>query len=326
MTTGLTEAQAMDLANTALSAWGGHSPRLIKMRENIVYEVQLPTGRAALRLHRPGYQSASGIEAELIWTRDLAKGGLHVPLPIATLSGALTTTAGNRTASCVSWVLGDPIGAAELPLAGSEPEQAALMERVGRLAAQLHDATDALRLPESFPRPHWDTEGYLGDTPLWGPFWTNPAFSKDDLALIEEARAKARRLLTDLRPTADWGLIHADMLRENILAQGTELTLIDFDDCGWGFRLYDLATAIVQSLEEPTLPTLARALIRGYASLRPVDSDHLALFVMLRTFASAGWIATRAGADDPRQAFYASRATRMARHILDDTAPWGKLG
>jgi hypothetical protein len=38
---------------------------------------------------------------------------------------------------------------------------------------------------------------------------------------------------------------------------------------------------------------------------------------MLRTFASAGWIATRAAANDPRQRFYAARALRMARLVLD---------
>ena len=49
----------------------------------------------------------------------------------------------------------------------------------------------------------------------------------------------------------DRGLIHADLLGENILDDGAGLRLIDFDDCGWGFRFYDLGTAMLQSLGRP---------------------------------------------------------------------------
>lgn len=124
---------------------------------------------------------------------------------------------------------------------------------------------------------------------------------------------------------ADVGPIHADVLRENVLKDGDDLLLIDFDDSGFGFRMYDLATAVVQSLEEPNLPLLAAGLLEGYRGHRDLDQNagrRLALFIGLRTFASAGWIITRASPDDSRQQFYAARAIRMAHHILDGTAPW----
>ncbi len=45
------------LAQEAAQHWGGQFPRLIRNRENAVFEIALPTGPAALRLHRMGYQS-----------------------------------------------------------------------------------------------------------------------------------------------------------------------------------------------------------------------------------------------------------------------------
>lgn len=322
----MTDAEALALAGRALALWGGGEapPRLVKNRENIVFELRLAGGaRAALRLHRPGYQTAAGIGSELLWMQGLAAAGLLVPAPVPSLSGALVEEAGGRCLSCVGWLEGAPLGAAEAPLAGEAAEQAAMMHDLGGLVARLHGATDALALPAGFTRPSWDEEGLLGEAPLWGRFWESPAFAPGERALMLEARGFARKALADLRAGgADYGLIHADVLRENVLCHAGALALIDFDDAGFGFRHYDLATALVQSLEEPALPDLAAALVAGYRAARPLAPGRLALFVMLRCCASAGWIASRAGPGDPRQRFYAGRALRMARHVLDGTAPW----
>ena len=319
-----------EVANAALVAWGGSAEqsRLIKYRENVVFEVRLRDGtRAALRLHRPGYQTRGAIEAELIWMRGLADAGQEVPVPVPTKTGALTATAGDRIVSVVTWVGGLPIGSAEQPLGGDAAAQETLMERLGGLIGRLHGATDALGLPATTERPRWDAEGYLGERPLWGRFWENPSFSTDERALIGRARERAREDIGRLvRSGSDFGLIHADCLRENVLDDGRSLKLIDFDDSGWGFRSYDLATAIFQSLEEPALTQIVRGLLRGHGEVRPGSDagQHLPLFVMLRTFASAGWIAARSSADDPSQRLYAERALRMATPYLAGSTPWDR--
>lgn len=322
-----TEVAAQAMALTALPYWGVATvaPRVVKFRENIVFEADLrDLGRVALRLHRPGYQSRTAIEAELMWTRQLAAQGLRVPEPLQTRGGAWTVRVGERVASLVRWLPGAPLGAAEVPLAGTVAEQRGLMSRLGVLIAELHDATDRLAIGRDLQRPVWDAEGFLGPQPLWGPFWANPVFTEAERGVIAAAREAAWGMLP-AREVADFGLIHADVLRENVLDDGGQLALIDFDDSGWGYRLYDLATAVVQSLEEPGLDHLVEGLLAGYAGRRQLadaDVGLLPLFVMLRTFASAGWIASRAAADDPRQRFYAERALRMARHVLTGTAPW----
>ncbi len=324
------DTEAHRLAEAALAHWGGSERpvRLVKNRENIVFEVWLPGNRrAALRLHRPGYQSAEAIEAELAWTAALKTRGFGVPGPLPTTDGRLLATlVDGRHASCVGWLTGDPIGSAERPLAGSPAEQRTLFVRLGTLVADLHNLTDAGAIPPAFPRPHWDLDGLLGSDPLWGRFWENPCFSSAERDMIQSARAAARDdLHRFVAEGADIGPIHADVLRENVLRDGDHLLLIDFDDSGIGFRNYDLATAIVQSLEEPNLALLAEGLLEGYRrhrSLPEAAARRLALFIGLRTFASAGWIITRAAPDDSRQRFYADRALRMARHILGGTSPW----
>ena len=325
----LDDAQAQGLAERALEHWGGaqRPPRLVKQRENIVFDAVLRGGpRVALRLHRPGYQSRSAINSELWWTRALAECGLPVAVPVPSISGALVEAMDDRAVSCVGWLEGSPIGSGEASLVGSTAVQAALMHALGRLIASVQEATDAFTLPGDFERPAWDTEGLLGDAPRWGRFWENPAFSAAERDIVEQARALARERLEAYRADgADFGLIHADYVRENVIAGLRGLALIDFDDSGFGFRLYDLGTALTQSLEEPHLPLLARSLVAGYRELRALSDEAegtLALFLMLRTFASAGWAVGRAAPDDPRQRLFTRRVVRMARHVLAGTTPW----
>ena len=318
------------MADTALACWGSAArpPQLIKIRENIVFKVWFEDGRtAALRLHRPGYQSRASIEAELDWTAALAGKGLCVPAPLSTRKGRLTATAGDRIASCVAWLDGTAIGSAEQPLNGGRADQVALFDRLGQLLGRLHAVTDTLDLPAATNRPVWDANGFFGEKPLWGRFWENPAYSAADRRTVLAARDKARAHLQAMRSQGcDFGLIHADVLRENVMETPGGLALIDFDDSGFGFRLYDLGTALFQNLDEPNLACIAAALVSGYRRSRPVadlDAGVLTLFVLLRCFASTGWIMTRAPQDDPRQSFYTDRALRLARHFLEGTAPWG---
>lgn len=324
----MTAREAEALAGPVLAHWGGslRPPRLVKMRENIVFQVWLADGRvAALRLHRPGYQSEAAIRAELDWTAGLAARGQRVPVPVAGRDGGWTCQSGGRVASVVGWLEGEAVGAAERPLAGGAAEQERLFHRIGALIGGLHAATDAVTFTGPLERPRWDVAGLLGEAPFWGRFWENPALSADQAALLGRVRERARQdLEARLAAGADFGLIHADVLRENMLETPDGLALIDFDDSGYGFRLYDLGTALVQSLDEPHLPRLARALAAGYAGARggpTPDLADLTLFVLLRCLASCGWILSRAAPDDPRQEFYAARAVKMADAWLAGRTP-----
>jgi Ser/Thr protein kinase RdoA (MazF antagonist) len=301
----------MDEGTEAATHWGGTGLRLIRNRENAVYEMRLPGGaRAALRLHRTGYQDAAAIRSELWWCAELARAGLPVPEPLAAKAGdPLVTLSTGRFASVIAWVEGEPMGEAGHPLPGTATEQADRHHALGRLVASVHQATDAMTLPAEFTRPRWDTDGLTGDSPFWGRFWDHPALTPAEADRMLAARDFLRAGLTDhARTGGNVGPIHADVLRENVLVNENSLSLIDFDDSGIGFRLYDLGTVMSQNLYQPNRTALRDALVAGYAGLRSVDSETVDLFTLARVLASVGWTMPRLGPGDPIHRRHIDRA------------------
>jgi Ser/Thr protein kinase RdoA (MazF antagonist) len=122
--------------------------------------------------------------------------------------------------------------------------------------------------------------------------------------------------LTTFAPLADTGLIHADVLRENVLVDGTTLSLIDFDDSGFGFRPHDLGTVLSQNLYEPGFPAIREALIAGYAETRAIDPAMVDLFTLARTLASVGWTMPRLAPNDPIHRSHIARAVMCAQRML----------
>ena len=321
------DAAAYEIAAEAQRAWlcAGAPLHLVWRSENIVFGTLLPSGaRAALRLHRPGYQDAPAIAAELAWSARLCDQGVAVAEPIPAANGAWVVQVRGLTFSCLRWIEGRPLGEAVAPLENSDV--LARAEAFGALIADLHNATDAGACPVPFPRAGWDAAALLGPSPRLGRFWQAPTLTPEESAILLAARDKALNLLPQ---ATDFGPIHADTLRANVMVTRQGLRLIDFDDCGPGWRLYDLASALVQSWGDPLLPEHARRLVAGYRSRRALPEDQLALlplFLAVRAFVSAGWVVTRAPDDSRRQRAYAYRAVALARMLLDGGSPWGDLG
>lgn len=280
----------------ALAAWGltGAGLRLISHRENRVYAVDLPGGgRAVLRLHRQGYHDAAALDSELAFMNGCAAAGLGVPAPLPARDGALRVRVDGTDCDLLGWVEGEPILRAGEPL---PPDAPARYRALGRTLARLHGIADGWTPPAGFARPAWDAAGLVGEAPLWGRFWDNPALEAADRALLVAARDRARLWLAEAEGAFDYGLIHADAVRENVLMAGGTARLIDFDDSGWGFRLFDLATALHPVDAEPAYPDLRAALLDGYRAVRPLPEAAAAAlpgFLMLRGLTYVGWIATR---------------------------------
>ena len=301
----------MTPADSAAQAWGGRVLRLLRDRENHVFEMALPSGaRAALRLHRAGYQSPAAIRSELWWCAELASAGLPVPAALPALDGRLLVPlADGRHASAIAWMEGEALGEAALPFARPLPQVLDLYHALGALLARVHRTTDTLTLPEDFTRPRWDLAGLVGENPLWGRFWQHPVASTEQRAVLIRARDALRERLA-----GDQGLIHADVLRENVLVTGRSVSLIDFDDAGFGFRLYDLGTALVQTWAHPEQPQLRAALMAGYGT---TDGAMVEAFTLARTLASVGWTMPRLAPDDPIHASHLARALHCTQAVLD---------
>ena len=281
-----------DLAHQAAALWGfaPEAIRLAARRENIVWRAENARGVFALRLHRPFYRSKIELISELQWMDALVQGGLTVPRPLPSASGHLVEQVGDTLVDLLTWLPGRPIGQqGRLEV----PDRATLCRDLGALLARLHDASDAWTPPRGFTRPAWDRAGLLGDAPVWGPFWDNPGLTGPQRATLLAARTKADAHLARIEGGLDYGLIHADALSENILIHDGALSLIDFDDGGWGFRDFDLATFLMRFLAAPDYPALRAALLEGYATRRRVDPATLDLFILLRALTYPGWIIPR---------------------------------
>lgn len=310
-----------DLATTAAARWGlGHARlQFVAGRENQVYRLTVASaGHYALRIKRPGYRSSIELESELQWMAALAQAGLLVPRPVSSLAGRLLEEVNGHQVDLLTWLPGQTLGAAlqEDPA----PDIDGLFHALGRQMAQLHDASDAWAPPANFSRVRWDAEGLLGEAPVWGRFWEHPALSADDRDLFEHFRSAARRDLDRLQGRLDFGLIHADLVRENVLLHGERIGLLDFDDGGWGYRAFDLATTLLKFTGSPDHPMLRAALLRGYREVRPLDTDTLDLFLALRAVTYVGWVVPRLGEDGARERSdrYVATARQVCQRYLSN--------
>ena len=242
-----TAADVTALARHALAHWGVHGgePELLKYRENAVFRVRLADGRpAALRIHRLGYHSDAALRSELQWMAFLQSAGVATPSPVPTLAGDLFVPVGLGTSTprqvdCLSWLEGCAVGARGVPLGYTPLRARDVFTAIGRTIARMHNAAAGWAPPPGFARHAWDFDGFFGANPTWGRFETCPFLDDANRELVHRAHHKAVEALSrHERSARNFGLIHADLVRENVLLDGDSIQIIDFDDCGHGWHAY----------------------------------------------------------------------------------------
>lgn len=281
------------VAHQAAPLWGFTPEKvtLIARRENAVYRAVNNTGTYALRLHRPGYRTKAQLQSELDWMSALAKGGMAVPRPIPMPSGGYVAEVGGYLVDVLTWLPGRMLG--HQGQFDGVADRPGLARKLGQTLAQLHDLSDAWTPPASFTRPAWDRAGLTGSNPLWGRFWQHPHLTAAQRDTFERVRDVADAHLARIETGLDYGLIHADAITENIMIDGDALCLIDFDDGGWGFRDFDLATFLMRQIDLPDYDAIRAALIDGYSIRRRIDFGVLNLMLLLRALTYPGWIIPR---------------------------------
>ena len=76
---------------------------------------------------------------------------------------------------------------------------------------------------------------------------------------FDRVAARMRRVMMQLGDSADKvGLIHADLHLDNALFWRDNVRVIDFDDCGFGYWLYDIAVALWELRSETTMSSSGR--------------------------------------------------------------------
>ncbi|MCC7461316.1 MAG: phosphotransferase [Gammaproteobacteria bacterium] len=293
------------LAQAALGRWGleAQELELVKYRENAVFKVSTADAQFALRIHRAGYHSDAELRSELQWMQALLSDGFAVPVLVPSRSGALFESVAvdgvpePRQTDLFIWCSGTPLGSVEQGMGGSGVDLRRTFRTIGVLAARLHEQAVRWAPPAGFVRHAWDAGGLVGEQPYWGRFWDLAALGETERRLILQTRDAARVDLAALtQEPAVYGLIHADFCPENLLVDGEQIRLLDFDDAGYGWHLFEMATSLYFVRPEAHFPEVEAALIAGYGSLRPLDPAmlrSLPLFYAVRGLTYLGWVHTR---------------------------------
>lgn len=294
------------LAVVALAEWGvtGCEPEILKIRENAVFRVTGPSGQdAVLRVHRHGYHSDSALRSELIWMEALRAAGIDVPGVIPAADGQMFVTVAAegvpepRQVDMLTWMAGEPFGTIEQGPNPAITDLRTAFQGVGRLTARLHNQATAWHLPSGFVRHAWDIDGLVGPEPFWGRFWEFARLSDDQRRLLHTARERVRLDLVAYGQAPDrYGLIHADLNLDNMLLDGDRVVLLDFDDAGFGWHLFDFATVWTLFHGADYFATMREGVIEGYRTERDLPDEEIAripLFDLARAFTYLGWVHTR---------------------------------
>lgn len=304
-------AQYETPARAALQEFGLGSARLqlVGISENVTFRADDDRSDQSyvLRLHRPGYHTLEELDSERLWLEALRSSGISVPTPVAAPDGrhfvpVEVVEGETRQVGLNLWAPGEIVG--ELLTAHDKStdeagpaEIAEPFGQLGGLMAAMHNQATSWTPPRSFQRHRLDLDGLLGDAPFWGPFWKSPVLDERERELLITARDHCReRLRRYGEPRRTFSMIHADLHLANLLTHDGRLSVIDFDDAGFGWHQYDIAVAMFHSRDTADFRAARRAFLRSYRAVRPISDDDLALvpmFELIRGMAILGWRAQR---------------------------------
>lgn len=310
----------------ALAAFGlldrCREARLISLSENATYLVELDDERMVARLHRPGFRGHDEILSELSWIDALREDDVvATPAVRRTPDGATIATFRN--------VAGEHQHAVIFAFAeGRNPDvsrPAALrgtFADLGEITARLHRHAASWSLPVGFTRPTWSVDKAIGDDADWAPWRSNPEVDRAAAQVLAAVETRVREDLASYgRLPGKIALLHGDLRATNLLVEGERTTVIDFDDCGFGWLLWDLACSLSFIEADPAVPHLVEAWLDGYSRHAVVDADDLAVLpalVMLRRLLLVGWMVSRVGTPEHGRMVgtYVPDSVRIGREYL----------
>ena len=261
---------------------------LISLSENEIYKVETPSGKKwALRLQRPGYHSTDSLASEIAWLLALRKDGVvDTPVPVAGLNGEWIQIVAERNLVLFEWEN------------GSQPEIEMDLRQcfrtLGVVTARLHTHSRTWNRPAGFERFTWDFETTLGESPRWGHWRDGLGMNATRLDLFGQAAALIRERLARYGRGPDrFGLAHCDLRLSNLLLDRQALKVIDFDDCGFGWFMYDAAASLSFYEHLPQVSLLIEHWLDGYrtvSAIAKVEEEEIPTFLMLRRLLLVAWV------------------------------------
>jgi Ser/Thr protein kinase RdoA (MazF antagonist) len=270
----------------------------LNLSENATFAAVDPATRhpVILRVYRTGYHDRDEIESELAWIHALRNDGVVVtPKPLLRKTGDHIATM--RVAGADRRVVAFEF------MSGSEPTPQAsgivpAFRELGAISARLHGHARRWQRPATFRRKVWHYGTMLGSSALWGDWRDAIGLTTNGRATIDRTCRELKRRLAQYGDGPErFGLVHADLRLTNLLVEKDRLGVIDFDDCGFSWYIYDFAAAVSFIEDHPIVPALQDAWVEGYRGVGPLPAEDVAFlptFIMLRRILLTAWIASHA--------------------------------
>lgn len=301
------------LAVNAVAAYDVREPHLTPLlhEDNTTFRVESLDGeRYALRIHRP-LRTVEAVRSEMMWLAALRRETeFVVPEAIPTRDGDLLTVTSlegipePRICVLFRWVEGrflDPrltpfhlerVGAF---MAGLQLHGASFQKPDGFMRGRLDSLTEQARrlaargageatVRAQIDHPDDETVAVQLITELCSP---------EDGARVAALLRKVREVQRAVGQGPDtFGLIHGDLHQGNYLFHEGQVRAIDFDDCGYGYYLYDMAVTLSEVNWRKNTQALWNSFLAGYRGVRNLSPEHeraLDTFIALRDLQLLIW-------------------------------------
>lgn len=268
---------------------------LINLSENHTFRLDgADASRRILRVHRLGYQDGAAIRSELAWMQALHRDtDVLVPQPIAGINGDLVQRLRFDSEATQRYAVMFAFNKGVSPQEG-DPHLADLFEQLGEIAAKCHLQVQNWQVPNGFVRPTWNVASMLSEAGLWGDWRQAPNLTGDFRQVLEAAQGRLAEVFELYGANEDnFGLIHADMRLANFLVHEWRIRLLDFDDSGFGWFIYDFAAAVSFFEDSARIPVLKARWLDGYRRYRALNDADMSMMdaaILLRRMLLLAWV------------------------------------
>lgn len=309
--------------------------RLLKYSENITFKLifRQETDNhmsetdgvppVVFRVHRPGYHSGEELISEMRWMEEIAADtDVCLPQVFRGKDGKelqQLCAPDGRTWNCsvVSFLEGCLMGDIR------KKDLPDVIRQIGSITARLHLQAIRRNKEIKLERPSWDIHNFFDRNGVWGSWRDYPGLTEEQKNVLLECQRKITKRLDEYgRSSRHYGMIHGDLHFNNIICRNGVSQIFDFDDCGYGFYLYDLGCTLVTCSEN--LENLTLKWLEGYEEYRTLSTEEkkiLPMFILLRRIVRLAWLASHQDSDtwDEVEVGYLNMTIRMAEKWLAES-------
>lgn len=296
---------------------------LLKYSENYTFQVKSDSEniKRVLRVNRPSYHTDEELSGELLWMREISQDtDLCLPDVFCGNNNELLQefeSDDTRYTCCMfSFLEGKTIG----KLSGDELN--AQLINMGKILASLHLQWQNRKRAYEIKRFSWDISNLLGKASIWGD-WHN-YYELDEMTcnIFEQVTNIMKKRLSEYGYSNDkFGMIHADLHRSNIIVKDGRPQIFDFDDCGYGWYLYDIGCSLVEFSNPKKLVPF---IIEGYESVKPLSDEEkkeIDTFVLLRRIVRMAWLSSHNDSDTAKMVengYFTNTVNMAESYILNN--------